>query len=295
MTDETATSPAEDGDTEESTATETQEVETEGQETEPQFDDDGNPIEEPDEDEEVELDADLKLKVPKETAARLKELKEGNLRQADYTKKTQEVAELRKAVTAEKEQFQQTTEAELQAFVAAQSVAAQIQQFEKIDWDAWEAQDPFEAQRGYRQYQTALRQHQQAMGQHAYLRNERLSKAQAETQKRQEEGRTALAKEIGWNEDLKARLVDFAAGFGFSRDELSDLEEDPRAAKILHAAFEGAEAKRKSQAAQRHVQAQQVTPAATVKPRSAPPAGLDDRLSAEEWARRRNEQLRKRG
>jgi hypothetical protein len=41
------------------------------------------------------------------------------------------------------------------------------------------------------------------------------------------------------------------------------------------------------------VAAQQVQPAASVKARGAPPAGLDDRLSPDEWVRRRNAQLRK--
>jgi hypothetical protein len=41
--------------------------------------------------------------------------------------------------------------------------------------------------------------------------------------------------------------------------------------------------------------AQQVQPAAVVKARGAPPAGLDDRLGADEWVKRRNAQLRKRG
>jgi hypothetical protein len=69
------------------------------------FDEDGNEIEPAAEEEEVELD-DLKLKVPKDQAQKLKD---AFLRQADYTRKTQEVAELRKAVEAERQTVHQST------------------------------------------------------------------------------------------------------------------------------------------------------------------------------------------
>ena len=136
--------------------------------------------------------------------------------------------------------------------------------------------------------------HGQALGRLSQLHGQRNFLAQQETARRMEEGRSALAKEIpGWSEDLKARLIGFAAGYGFSRDELDDLEADPRVARVLHAAFAGSSAAETARKVHDTLAAQQVQPAASVKARGAPPAGLDDRLSPDEWVRRRNAQLRK--
>jgi hypothetical protein len=292
--DTDATSPVDGGDTSaEDTAGVDTEVDTQETEPEQQFDDDGNPIEtEPDEDEEVELD-DLKIKVPKDAAQKVRE---AMLRQADYTKKTQEVAELRKALEADRSNLRETSDAELGAAAQATAIAQQLAAYQRVDWGAWNDSDPFEAQKAFMQFQQLKDAQQNALGQLQHLRNDRLSKAQQEAARRMEEGRKTLATHIpGWNDDHKAKLIGFAAEYGFSRDELDDLEADPRVARVLHEAFTGREASRKQQQAQRHVTAQQAQPAAVVRARTAPPAGLDDRLSIDEWNKRREAQVAKKG
>jgi len=299
--DTDTTNLVEGGDTSTDTAAADTGVEPQAPEsTEPQFDDDGNPIEEPEEDEEVELDEDLKLKVPKTQAQKVKE---ALLRQADYTRKTQELAEQRKALTAEHETLVNTSNAEFTAFARVQTIGEQLQSYQKVNWEAElaAAQANYDddrekyINREYMKFQQLKDTYNGSLGELSRLRNERLSTAQQETAKRMEEGRAVLTKEIGWNDDLKAKLLGFAAEFGFSRDDLDDLEADPRAARVLHAAYEGLDAKRKAAAANKHVQDQQVTPSAQVKANTPPPQGLSDRLSADEWVKRRNDQLRKRG
>lgn len=267
------------------------EVEAEGDSFDSaEFDEDGNPVDGPSEDEEIELD-DLKLKVPKDQAQKVKE---ALLRQADYTRKTQEVAEARKALESEKQQFQNASQEELGVAATAINIANQLAAFNQVNWDAWEAEDPFEAQRGWRQFQQLKDTHGQALGRLNQLRTARVSAQQQEIATRVEQTKAALSKDIpGWSEDLKAKLNDFGAKeYGFTADELADMNIDPRIAKVLHAAFEHSQAKSKAKTAQRHLTAQQVEPAATTKARTAPPTGLDDRLSTEEWMRRRNAQLR---
>lgn len=260
---------------------------------EPQYDDDGNLIEE---DEDVDLDDDTKLKVTKSVAAKLKELKEGSLRQADYTRKTQEVAAAKQAVIAERQQLHQTTQAELDAYAQATTLGQQIAQYQQVDWARWHQEDPFAASAASSQYNVLKDQQQQALGQLSHLRNVKQSMAQQDTAKRMEEGRAVLTREVpGWNEGHKAKLIDFAAGYGFSRAELSDLEADPRVAKVLHAAFEGSDAKRKAAAVAKHSTDQKIQPAAAVRVGSAPVKGLDDRLGGDEWLKRRNAQLQAQG
>lgn len=87
---EMPTNPVEGEDNATATPVNTQEVETE--QLEPQYDADGNEI--PDE-EEVEIDPELKLKLSK---AEAQKLKDAMLRQADYTRKTQELSQQREQV-----------------------------------------------------------------------------------------------------------------------------------------------------------------------------------------------------
>jgi hypothetical protein len=62
----------------------------------------------------------------------------------------------------------------------------------------------------------------------------------------------------------------------------------------LHLAFKGSKTDRQAKTVQNHLAAQAVQPAAKVGTAKAPIQGLDDRLSGEEWQRRRAAQLRKR-
>jgi hypothetical protein len=289
MSDETATNPVEGGES----APET-EVETEGQETETeqQFDDDGNPIDpEPEEDDSEEIEHEgQKYKVPKA-------IKPLVMMQADYTRKTQEVADLRKAVEAERQTLHQSSEAEIAARATVVALDQQLAQFQNIDWDAWEDQDPFAAQKGLRQYQQLRDARGQAAGQFVALQQQRNLEAQRTTAKRLEEGRAALARDIpGWSDTLAASLLETGAKhYGFERGEIEDSFDDPRLIKVLHDAHQYQLSKGKQKQAQKHVAAQQVQPAAKVGARSAPPSGLDDRLPTDEWMRRREAQLRKRG
>jgi len=282
---DTETNPVEVEDTSADTLPEDQEVEqTEAEE--PELDEDGNPI---DTDEEIDLD-DLKLKVPKDQAQKVRE---AMLRQADYTRKTQELAESRRAFDTERAQIYQSTQAELNAFAETQNIGRQLAAYQQTNWQAWAQEDPFAAQEHFMHFQTLKDAHQGAMNQLAFLHQQRQAAAKQETDNRIGEGRTVLEREIGWNDTLKASLTDYALGMGLSRDDLSDLEANPAAAKILHEAWKGSKTSRNTAAANKHLAAQAVQPAAKAGGGNTPiPTNkLDDRLSAKEWMRRREKQL----
>jgi len=282
---DTETNPVEVEDTSADTLPEDQEVEqTEAEE--PELDEDGNPI---DTDEEIDLD-DLKLKVPKDQAQKVRE---AMLRQADYTRKTQELAESHRAFDTERAQIYQSTQAELNAFAETQNIGRQLAAYQQTNWQAWAQEDPFAAQEHFMHFQTLKDAHQGAMNQLAFLHQQRQAAAKQETDSRIGEGRTVLEREIGWNDTLKASLTDYALGMGLSRDDLSDLEANPAAAKILHEAWKGSKTSRNTAAANKHLAAQAVQPAAKAGGGNTPiPTNkLDDRLSAKEWMRRREKQL----
>ncbi len=293
MSDETTTNLVEGGDT--ALAIDTSDTgvgsDSFGTETE-QFDDDGNPIEDhaaDDESEEVDYEG-KKYKIARE-------LKDALLRQADYTRKTQEVAEARKAIEAERANLHQASNVELQARAQVVAIDQSLAQYQNVDWDTWEQQSPFEAQKGWRQFQQLQQARQNAVGQIGQLAQQRTLQQQQETARRLEEGRQVLARDIkGWGPELAESLLGTAEKqYGFKRAEAEESISDPRLMKVLHDAHQWQQHQKKTQAAQVHVTAQRAEPAAKVTRAAAPVQGLDDRLSIDEWTRRREAQVRKRG
>lgn len=266
------------------------------EQAEPELDEDGNPIEgpdEPDEDsaaetEEIEYDG-KKYSVPKE-------LKDGFLRQADYTRKTQELAAKGREVEAALERLQTTSQEETRAFANVAALAAQVAQYEQIDWDAYDQQDPVSAQREWRNYTLLKEQQNAAIGEYQKAQHNARSAAQLEHAKRVEEGQKQLAAKIpGWGQDKAVAILDFASStYGFTREELAAVD-DPRAIIILHDLMEARRVQKQAATAKKVEKQVAVKPAATVKGGGTVVKGLDDRLSTDEWFKRRNEQLRKRG
>ena len=118
---------------------------------------------EPDEPEE-ELDETefegKKYRVPKE-------LKDALLRQADYTRKTQEVAEIRRAAESERAAIKQSVEADEAADELKsdlRTVDKALKSFENVDWAKFAADSPAQAQAYMLQYQQLQMQRQQLSG-----------------------------------------------------------------------------------------------------------------------------------
>jgi hypothetical protein len=122
----------------------------EGVSGEATLDEYGNAIEAEEEEEEIDLDDDLKLKLPKSQAEKLRL---AAMRQADYTRKTQELAEARKAFEAERQSIGQADEQEFNARAAITVLDRQLAQFANVNWNQWQETDPFEAQKAFMQFQ----------------------------------------------------------------------------------------------------------------------------------------------
>lgn len=117
--------------------------------------------------EEFELGEDLRLDVPKSVSEQLKELKEGNLRQADYTRKTQELSGLRKTLETREQELAQREAALAQHLQQVQPQEPDWQklaeedpmgwQLQKMEWDKQQS----ERQQLQRQYQHQQEHHRQ--------------------------------------------------------------------------------------------------------------------------------------
>lgn len=227
------------------------------------------------------------------------DLKPALMMQADYTRKTQEVAEEKRALEEQKETLSQQAEAQkelVNEYGQLHAIKAQIAQYANVDWNQWDDQDPIEAGKHYRHLHQLKEAASQIEGEIRNKENERSQAAQQEAAKRTEEYLQSLRKEIpDWSNELDFQLTNYARGLGFSDQDLKSVR-DVRMVKILREAMEGRQLKEKLQKQQQA--AKKPKPKEEVKPlkkqakgRTSARSGLSDDMSTEEWVKQRNKQV----
>jgi hypothetical protein len=275
-------------------APEVEELLDEVEETAPETDEDGNPVEEPDEPEadsdlaEVEIDG-KPYKVPAE-------LKDKFLMQADYTRKTQELAEQRKAVEATLQQLGSVSQAEQQAMVQVGLIDAQIAEYNDIDWQAWDQSDPQSAQSARLQLLMLNEQRRNAAGQYSQAQHQRTLLQQQETAKLLEQGQAVLREKIpDWGQDKAVALRDHAIkDYGFTAEDLNTVV-DPRMLLVLHDAYQYRASQKKQAVTKKIETAQAIKPVPTLKGNSgrvAPRADTSDFLAFEKLAEKKIRSIR---
>ena len=232
------------------------------------------------------------------------ELKDALLRQADYTRKTQEVAQSRKALEtarAEHHQHAANTRAHIQDAARIVALNDQLAQFAQVDWRALQAQDPNRAQALYQQFeQTKILRDRAAR---AWLQREQdqASHSQRVTARRAQEVHAHMPRLIAdWSPELDARLAGYGTEQGLSPDEMAQAAlHNPVFLKLLHKAHQFDEAAKTRQAKQTFDAAQGARPVTrvgggggTASRRTTDASG--DALSADEWVKRERERMRKR-
>jgi hypothetical protein len=258
-----------------------------------------------DDTEEIEYEGQ-KHKLPKALA---KEFREGTLRQSDYTRKTQEVAEARKALDTERQTLAQQAEARqalLDQRVSLKMLDTQLEQLSTMDWGAYAQQYGAEAA------VTAMAQTQQLRDQRASLERDITAKEQEHRLQSDrvvdtalQEANQILQREVSnFGPELVGQVAEAAKSLGITPEEIrqsfvgDDGKADVRLFKglaeltTLRAKVAEYEAKlKKTQTAEKQAAVQ---PAATVRANPGQyKAGLNDELPADEWMRRRNAELAK--
>jgi hypothetical protein len=223
-------------------------------------------------------------------------LKGGFLRQADYTRKTQELAAHRRALIAERQTVAAHAQAVGQASGEQLQLAAldhQLAQMRAVDWRAFAAQDPTAAQALWGRCQGMMQaRHGLAQGIAHRATQGRLQAAQASAARMADAGRALQQQIDGWSPELAAKLVDYARGHGVTLEELGAAD-DPRVWKIIHRAYQGDQASQRDGTAKVVAQAQAVRPAVVVTGAAAGAGGVRDELGTKEWMKRRNDLVRK--
>ena len=270
------------------TELETEAVGTEGEDAQTETDDT----------DEIEHDG-VKHRIPKA-------LKSAFLMQADYTRKTQEVAEQRNALEEQGASLQQQAAAREAHFRIAGRVSAledALSQFENVDWASLYISNR-------EQYELTRIQEQQLRAAHAKASrelSEKVTEAQraseAETATRKTKLAESLARDIpGYSPELATKMQTFGvATYGFSAAEIAGTT-DPRLHRLLNDARIGRELQEKAAkaaaAAKTAAAAQGASPPAQVGSRAqsakiSASAPSSDKLSSSEWKRRREEEIRR--
>ena len=289
MDTETATTPAADDVAHVDTEAEVANADTadQGDIAELELDDEGNPIAQDEDFDEVEYGDGKKFKLPRE-------LNRGFLREADYTQKTQALAQERQAFAAEQSQHAEMTTALRSQIGKVHALEERAERFKQVPWDQLRAEDP-DAWRELRDDYAATR--------------DDLAQAKQELEKGENDYRAKVAEDAnahlaavdkaladpktgipGWGPQKAQEIASFAGTQGYTPADLRQASATDW--KILNLAAEGAKALKAKQQVQRHTQAQTTTPAAPIKG-AAPPRGLSDRMSTKEWMDRRNAEAAK--
>jgi hypothetical protein len=176
----------------------------------------------------------------KEVEVTLDELQKGYSRTQDYTRKTQQIAEVRKTTEAELQAVRAEREQYAQLLNALETQVQQVAQ-PNIDWDRLYQEDPIEwvrqreVMRENQEKSAAIQSEQQRLAQLSQQ-----EQAQFMQQRLQQEQEALLAAIPDWKDAKKAQaekalLVEFGQKIGFTPDELKSVV-DHRAVLMLRKA-----------------------------------------------------------
>ena len=217
------------------------------------------------------------------------------LRQADYTRKTQEIAEIRKALTertAKLDQYVSHGEALVNA------LAGEFQaEFQGVDWGRLAAEDPAQYVQKRHAFDERQRKLQLAVGQ---LQAAKQQQSELESQNVQqrliEEQRTLIEKLPEWKDAKKAaaesaELREYLTKSGYQSDEVNGVT-DHRAVILARKAMLYDRMMSRVPKAQPVPQAPPPPPSAPSKAKAAP---NPEKMSMDQWLKWRNAQLRQQG
>jgi len=169
---------------------------------------------------EVEIDGEV-YQVPAK-------IKDRFIHQADYTKKTQDLAELRRSLSAEREAqaieraFEQETATERQQMTI---MDAQLAQFKAVDWSGMSTEDLLRTRAQYDQLRDARAELDKSIQAKRGQFQQKIQSVRAQTL---QAGQAYIAQHIkNFNETTQRELMEHGLQDGYLQDELSKLS-DPR-------------------------------------------------------------------
>ena len=227
---------------------EAEEVEEEAPEEEGQAEEETEEEVEEEEETEIVAEEDLKYTIKvdgEEIEVGIDELKNGYQRQADYTRKSQALAEQRK----ETEQIQserQRLEQERQMYanglqMLQEQQSAKLNEFNSVDWESLKTEDPYAYMIKKEEFRDAQEKVQSVAQQQQYVQQEQMQQQQTAKAEfvRAEYARLVEALPEWENKEssIKKDIRDYAATVGFRPEEIDQLA-DHRSVLVIQKAME---------------------------------------------------------
>ena len=206
--------------------------------------------EEVDEEEETEIVAEEDLKYTikvdgEELEVGIEELKNGYQRQADYTRKSQALAEQRKeteAIQSERQRLEQERQMYANGLQMLQEQqSSKLQEFDSVDWETLKAEDPYQYMIKKDEYRDAQEKVNNVAQQQALIqqeRNEEMQRAKAQfVQQEYNKLVDALPEWKDKDSTIKKDIQEYAKSVGFLPEEISQLS-DHRSVLVIKKAME---------------------------------------------------------
>ena len=165
-------------------------------------------------------------------------LKDALLRQCDYTRKTQEVAEGRKALEAERQAHQHgamLTRGHIQDAARVVALNDQLAHYDRIDWGSLQAQDPERAKLLWQQRAQIRQLRDHAARAWSQKEQENTFHTQRATAKRVAEVQAELSRLVpDWSPEIDAKLAKYGTAEGLSAQQIAQATlHNPVFAKLL--------------------------------------------------------------
>jgi hypothetical protein len=248
-----------------------------------------------DDSEEVDYDG-KKFRAPKG-------VKDGLLRQADYTRKTQELAQQRRDFETSRDATLANDKAYNDAKVKLGVLDHNLEQYKSVDWDALQHADPSAYAQHWRNYTLLKEQRADAERGVAQAKQQADHEANSNRNKRIAEVRSQLPKMIpNFTPALEAKIVQFGTANNESvQDVQNAVIRNPALAVILHDAMQWREHQAKDAKAAAAARKAAAQPAAEIgnnkgtnatQRRTTDPSG--DKLSTEQWVAQERKRMAKR-
>lgn len=219
-------------------------------------------------------------------------LKDAVMRQADYTRKSQEVAEKARQVEAQTAEFNQQRELQSAVFeqtVELKQVDAQLEAFSKVDWQQLMEEDPQQFQRLDWQRRNIVEHRNALANEISQAQQAAFQKQREEFAKRKEQALQHVAKAIpGWSRETAEKLKDYGLHRGYPEARLKTLI-DPIDIETLDKArrWDELQATRNTPKPKQAVK----DPPTPLKTKTAPAKKPMAKMSQDEWLRERERQL----
>ena len=238
-----------------------------------------------------------KYKVPKALKPKL-------MLQSDYTRKTQEVAETRRQIEAQKAEveaeaaFHRENVVTVAKLVKLDEQLAEYRALTPQQWAQIEQSNPGQASALQRQWTLLKDQREQLVGELQQKQQKALVEKQSKTAKQYEDSLARIAKEIpNWSDERASKLNTYATANGFSLDELQAAVLKPHYVIALDKAerYDQLMAKLRAKGSPKAEPAA-ITPVVKIQARRNPQSSEPlDSDPPDVWLRKRNAQIKAAG